>query len=100
MSTPRLGGNVQRRLRGHADARVAYAEFEPLTLLADLQNDTALVGNFDGIAQQIDQNLHQAVTVGKDPRGQCRVDLAATTPSGVFDSRLEHLEGGVQPEAV
>ena len=41
----------------------------------DRQTHMALRREFDGVAQQIDQYLHQAVAIGPNPGGQIRVNL-------------------------
>ena len=61
---------------GDADAGVVHTQVQPaLTevfkalFVADLQADFALLGEFDRIAQQVDQHLCQPVAVAHGPWG-------------------------------
>ena len=55
-----------------ADAGVLDLEFGHLIAILDAERDLAGLGELDGVGQQIDQNLAQAVLVGMDDGGQHR----------------------------
>ena len=55
-----------------ADAGVLDLEFRDLIAVLDAERDLAGLGVLDGIGQQIDQNLPQALLVGVHDGGQRR----------------------------
>jgi hypothetical protein len=67
----------------------------------DAKNDLALVGELDGVPEQIDQNLTQASWVGSDRIGHTRLDvhdqfealLVRPQRHGTAPRRQRHREG-------
>ena len=57
------------------------------------QHHMPLVGEFERVAQQVDQDLHQAMAVGTDPFGHTVRDLAAVGQVHAFDPRGKQIKG-------
>ena len=53
----------------------------------------ALLGEFDGVTQQINQYLHQSVTIRQDPCGQAFVNLTLKDQSHAFDAVVKQVHG-------
>ena len=67
-------------LLGHADARIGHVEYQlAVTLGIRVQPhhdlDAADLGELDGIADEVDQDLPQADRIGRDPLGNVSPDL-------------------------
>ena len=64
-------------LGANAAARVGHGEANPPFISRDSKADLARVGKFDGIADQIEQNLPQLAFVASDMDGQAWISVGA-----------------------
>ena len=78
----------------NADAGVAHRKHQLIGLALYLERDLALVGELDGVAQQINQYLHQAMPVTQNEHWQIRVGLQAVNNVHAVDPLQEQVEGG------
>ena len=78
---------------GNADAGVLHGKQHPGVLPLNAQDHLTLVGEFECVAQQVDQHLHEAVTVGMHPLRQLVIQLDAVGQVHALDPREKQLEG-------
>ena len=56
----------------------------------------AVLGEFDGVAQQVHEHLREAMAVGFNPFGHARTDRHAVVDAAAFHAGFDHLKGGAQ----
>ncbi len=75
---------------GDAHAGVADGELGDLVAVADMQYHPALAGEFDGVGQQVDQHLAQALLIGGHPFGDAPLAVELKADAFFFGLQLEH----------
>jgi hypothetical protein len=87
------GKNMGLVVKGNANARVLHLKQHARVVPLHTQHHLALVREFEGIAQQVDQDLHQAVPVGADPLRHVVFNFAAVGQLHAFDARHKQIKG-------
>ena len=95
MSLTKRHKNMLLLIWRNANARIAHREMNAQRLTSNPQVDTTLVREFDGIAQQIDQDLHQTVAIRLNPMRHIVINRTGVLQVHAFHALGKQVESGV-----